>query len=44
MDWDDWVRSRFGLSVLMEGVLTRARMRDPVLGVLIFCCHKCHSG
>ena len=30
--------------VLAEGVLTRACMRDPVLGVLFFCCHKCHSG
>jgi len=29
---------------LAEGVLTRARMRAPVLGVLSFCCHKCHSG
>ena len=27
-----------------KGVLTRACMRDPVLGVLFFCCHKCHSG
>ena len=43
MDWDDWVRSRFGLSVQAEGVL-RARMRAPVPGVLFFCCHKCHSG
>ena len=23
---------------------TRACMRAPVLGVLFFCCHKCHSG
>ena len=29
--------------VLAEGVLTRACMRAPVLGVLFFCCHKCHS-
>ena len=36
--------SRFGLAVLAEDVLTRARMRAPVLGVLFFCCHKCHSG
>ena len=27
-----------------KGVLTRACMRAPVLGVLFFCCHKCHSG
>ena len=32
------------LAVLGEGVLTRAFMRAPVLGVLFFCCHKCHSG
>ena len=25
-------------------VFLRARMRAPVLGVLFFCCHKCHSG
>ena len=36
--------SRFGLAVLAEDVLTRARMRALVLGVLFFCCHKCHSG
>ena len=30
--------------VLAEGVLTRACMRAPVLRVLFFCCHKCHSG
>ena len=30
--------------VLAEGVLTRVSMRAPVLGVLFFCCHKCHSG
>ena len=30
--------------ILAEGVLTRAFMRAPVLGVLFFCCHKCHSG
>ena len=30
--------------VLAEGVLTRARMRALVLGVLFFCCHKCHNG
>ena len=36
MDLDDWVRSKFGLAVLAEGVLMRARMRAPVLGVLFF--------
>ena len=36
--------SRFGLAVLAEDVLTRACMRALVLGVLFFCCHKCHSG
>ena len=30
--------------VLAEGVLTRACIRAPVLGVLFFCCHKCHNG
>ena len=30
--------------ILAEGVLTRVSMRAPVLGVLFFCCHKCHSG
>ena len=36
VDLDDWVRNRFGLAVLAEYVLTRARMLAPVLGVLFF--------
>ena len=48
----DWVRkgAEFDLIEwgdglgLTEGVLTRACMRALVLGVLFFCCHKCHSG
>ena len=36
VDLDDWVRNRFGLAVLAEYVLTRARMRALVLWVLFF--------
>ena len=49
-DSEEWRSGWFDLIgrgdgwILAEGVLTRARMRDPVLGVLFFCCHKCHSG
>ena len=38
--WFDWMRGWLGIG---RSVL-RARMRAPVLGVLLFCCHKCHSG
>ena len=43
MVWFDLIGRGDGW-ILAEGVLTRARMRALVLGVLFFCCHKCHSG
>ena len=43
VDWFDLIGWGDGW-VLAEGVLTRACMRALVLGVLFFCCHKCHSG
>ena len=49
-DSEEWRSGWVGLIgwgdgwVLAEGVPTRARMRALVLGVLFFCCHKCHSG
>ena len=41
VDWFDLIGWGDGW-VLAEGVLTRACMRALVLGVLFFCCHKCH--
>ena len=38
--WFDWMRGWLGIGRRFS----RACMRAPVLGVLIFCCHKCHSG
>ncbi len=41
IDWFDWMR---GIVGYWPKVFLRARMRALVLGVLFFCCHKCHSG
>ena len=38
--WFDWMRGGLGLGRRFSC----ARMRALVLGVLFFCCHKCHSG
>ena len=40
MGWFDWMRGW----LCIGRRFSRACMRAPVLGVLFFCCHKCHSG
>ena len=42
VDWLVWLSE--GMVGYWPKVFLRACMRDPVLGVLFFCCHKCHSG
>ena len=42
VDWLVWLSE--GMVGYWPKVFLRAGMRAPVLGVLFFCCHKCHSG